>query len=43
MIAALPTIATTDWLLGGTGGVLWILLVAGEGVTLLGESGQPAG
>lgn len=44
VIAALPTIATTDWLLGGTGGVLWILLVAGEGVTLLGDRApsQPA-
>jgi O-Antigen ligase len=29
-VAALPTIATSDWLLGGTGGTLWILLVAGE-------------
>ncbi|HLL66491.1 MAG TPA: hypothetical protein VK453_12190 [Micromonosporaceae bacterium] len=34
-VAALPTIATTDWLLGGTGGVLWILLVAGEAATAL--------
>jgi hypothetical protein len=29
-LGALPTIATEDWLLGGTGGVLWILLLAGE-------------
>jgi hypothetical protein len=29
-IGALPTIATADWLLGGTGGTLWIMLVAGE-------------
>ncbi|MGC9667102.1 O-antigen ligase family protein [Planosporangium sp. 12N6] len=29
-IGAVPTIATADWLLGGTGGTLWILLVAGE-------------
>ncbi|MBN1173601.1 MAG: hypothetical protein JXA67_15635, partial [Micromonosporaceae bacterium] len=29
-LAALPTVATTDWVLGGTGGTLWILLVAGE-------------
>ena len=30
VISALPTIATTEWLLGGTGGTMWILLVAGE-------------
>ncbi|WP_018349099.1 hypothetical protein [Longispora albida] len=29
-IAAVPTIATSDWLLGGTGGTLWILLLAAE-------------
>jgi hypothetical protein len=29
-LASLPTIATTDWLLGGTGGTIWILLVAAE-------------
>jgi hypothetical protein len=29
-VAALPTIATEDWLLGGTNGGLWILLLAGE-------------
>lgn len=29
-IGAVPTIATADWILGGTGGTLWILLVAGE-------------
>jgi hypothetical protein len=29
-LAALPTIATEDWLLGGTNGGLWILLLAGE-------------
>ncbi|GAA1800951.1 hypothetical protein HC028_08580 [Planosporangium flavigriseum] len=27
---SVPTIATADWLLGTTGGTLWILLVAGE-------------
>jgi hypothetical protein len=32
-IAALPAIATSDWLLGGTGGTLWILLAAGEAFT----------
>jgi hypothetical protein len=29
-VAAVPTIATTDWLLGGSGGTLWILLLTGE-------------
>jgi O-Antigen ligase len=29
-LAALPTIATEDWLLGGTNGGIWILLLAGE-------------
>ncbi|MBT8225738.1 MAG: hypothetical protein HKP61_09425 [Dactylosporangium sp.] len=29
-VAAVPTIATADWVLGGTGGTLWILLVTGE-------------
>jgi hypothetical protein len=30
VVASLPTIATSDWLLGGTGGTLWILLLVGE-------------
>ena len=34
-LGALPTIATEDWLLGGTNGVLWLLLVAGEAGVLL--------
>ena len=34
-LAALPTIATSDWVLGGTGGTLWILLVTGEALVLL--------
>jgi len=29
-LAAVPTIATEDWLLGGTNGGIWILLLAGE-------------
>jgi hypothetical protein len=29
-VGSIPTIAVADWLLGGTGGTLWILLVAGE-------------
>jgi hypothetical protein len=32
------TIPTADWLLGGTGGTLWILLLAGEAFLLSGES-----
>lgn len=39
VIASIPTIATTDWLLGGTGGTLWILLVAGEAGLLYGAGG----
>jgi len=30
VLGVLPTIATEDWLLGGTNGGLWILLLAGE-------------
>jgi hypothetical protein len=33
-LAAIPTIATTEWLLGGTGGTMWILLVTGEAALL---------
>jgi hypothetical protein len=29
-LAVLPTIMTEDWMLGGTNGALWILLLAGE-------------
>jgi hypothetical protein len=34
VLGAVPTIATADWLLGGTGGTLWILLVEGEAAVL---------
>jgi hypothetical protein len=37
-IGSVPTIATADWLLGGTGGTLWILLTAGEAWLVLGPS-----
>jgi hypothetical protein len=37
-VGSLPTIATADWLLGGTGGTLWILLVAGEAWLVLGPN-----
>ncbi len=33
-IAVVPTIATEDWLLGGTNGAIWLLLMAGEAVRL---------
>jgi hypothetical protein len=33
-IAAVPTIATEDWLLGGTNGVIWLVLLAGEAALL---------
>ncbi|HKS98113.1 MAG TPA: O-antigen ligase family protein [Rugosimonospora sp.] len=29
-LAMVPTIATEDWMLGGTNGALWLLLLAGE-------------
>jgi hypothetical protein len=32
------SIPTADWLLGGTGGTLWILLLAGESFLLSGGS-----
>jgi hypothetical protein len=42
-VSALPTIVTSDWLLGGTGGTFWILLVAAEALTLSSEPpGAPA-
>ncbi|MFG1922688.1 O-antigen ligase family protein [Cryptosporangium sp. NPDC048952] len=34
-LAVVPTIATEDWMLGGTNGALWLLLVAGEAYLLL--------
>ncbi|GAA3382966.1 O-antigen ligase family protein [Cryptosporangium minutisporangium] len=37
--AILPTIATEDWVLGGTNGAIWILLLAGE--AFLVARGQP--
>jgi hypothetical protein len=43
-LAVLPTIATEDWLLGGTNGGLWILLLAGEAwsTALVERDRQPA-
>jgi hypothetical protein len=34
-LAAVPTVATEDWLLGGTNGVVWMLLLAGEAYVVL--------
>jgi hypothetical protein len=34
-VGMVPTITTEDWMLGGTNGALWVLLLAGEaGVAL---------
>jgi hypothetical protein len=44
-VGSIPTIAVADWLLGGTGGTLWILLVAGEAWLVLSAAppvSQPA-
>ncbi|HEY2675232.1 MAG TPA: hypothetical protein VGJ07_33295 [Rugosimonospora sp.] len=35
------TIATADWLLGGTGGTLWVFLMAGEAFLLFGPAQTP--
>jgi hypothetical protein len=37
-LAAVPTVATEDWLLGGTNGVIWLVLMAGEALALWGAS-----
>ena len=37
-VAAVPTIATNDWLLGGTGGTFWALLLVGEAWLLAGRT-----
>ncbi|MGI5246794.1 O-antigen ligase family protein [Dactylosporangium sp. CA-139066] len=34
-LAVVPTIATEDWLIGGTNGAIWLLLAAGEAQILL--------
>ena len=36
-VAAVPTIATEDWLLGGTNGAIWLMLMAGEVTVLWGR------
>jgi hypothetical protein len=40
-VASAPTLVTEDWLLGGTNGGLWILLLAGEAL-LLWQVSSPA-
>ncbi len=37
-VGSVSTLATSDWVLGGTGGTLWILLVAGEAGLLYGAA-----
>ncbi|GAA2360551.1 hypothetical protein [Dactylosporangium salmoneum] len=41
-VAAVPTIATEDWLIGGTNGAIWLLLAAGEAWTLLRPAEKPS-
>ena len=36
-VAVVPTIATEDWLLGGTNGAIWLMLMAGEATVLWGR------
>ncbi|GAA3448796.1 hypothetical protein [Dactylosporangium matsuzakiense] len=40
-LAVVPTIATEDWLIGGTNGAIWLILTAGEALTLL-QRDEPA-
>jgi hypothetical protein len=37
-LGSLVTIPTADWLLGGTGGTLWVYLLAGEAFLVLGSA-----
>jgi hypothetical protein len=41
VVGAVPTIATEDWLLGGTNGAIWMLLLAGEAFRVYGRSAVP--
>jgi hypothetical protein len=45
VLAMVPAIAVTDWLLGGTGGTLWIILVLAEAALIVRppEAGNAAG
>jgi hypothetical protein len=40
-VAAVPTVATEDWLLGGTNGAIWLVLLVGEATVLWGDN-RPA-
>lgn len=40
-VAVVPTIATEDWLLGGTNGAIWLMLLAGEATVLWGRRANP--
>jgi hypothetical protein len=42
-VASVVTIPTADWLLGGTGGTMWIYLLAGEAFLLLGAASGASG
>jgi hypothetical protein len=42
VLAMVPAIAVTDWLLGGTGGTLWIMLVLAEVALLIPRDPEPA-
>lgn len=41
-IAAVPTIVSEDWLLGGTNGAIWLMLLAGEATVLWGRGRRGA-
>jgi hypothetical protein len=40
VLAMVPAILVTDWMLGGTGGTLWIMLVLAEAVLLTQPPGE---
>jgi hypothetical protein len=42
VLAMVPAIAVTDWLLGGTGGTLWIMLVLAEVALVTRPAGEAA-
>ncbi len=42
-VASVVTIPTADWLLGGTGGTMWVYLLAGEAFLVLGAASGAAG
>ena len=42
-VAVLPTMATADWVLGGTGGTIWVALLAAEAYALIGRPALDVG